>query len=230
MTLKAGAEQSAIWSTFEAEVAPGFDVGAHLHDQAEEVFYVLEGELDLLAFQPGAQAAELAHVGVADRGQGAARRAGQLHVRARRMPACLLQPAARAGPDALPRVPGRPRDLPPGAFQPAGRRGTTRPCRDRGAAAPPRHPPAHAAHEPPARDITPQRVPGQQSSPGARRCRGGPARARSGSPPASGPAPRDPRAPRPPGHRAAAAAAAPGADPTRHPAARGWPSRGRGAP
>lgn len=56
MTLKAGAGQSKIWSTFEAEVAPGFDVGAHLHQQAEEVFYVLEGELDLLAFQPAANA------------------------------------------------------------------------------------------------------------------------------------------------------------------------------
>jgi oxalate decarboxylase/phosphoglucose isomerase-like protein (cupin superfamily) len=56
MTLKAGAEQSKIWSTFEAEVAPGFDVGAHLHQQAEEVFYVLEGELDLLAFHPSAKA------------------------------------------------------------------------------------------------------------------------------------------------------------------------------
>jgi oxalate decarboxylase/phosphoglucose isomerase-like protein (cupin superfamily) len=52
MTLKAGADQSKIWSAFEAEVAPGFDVGAHLHQQAEEVFYVLEGELDLLAFHP----------------------------------------------------------------------------------------------------------------------------------------------------------------------------------
>ncbi|TQL94991.1 mannose-6-phosphate isomerase-like protein (cupin superfamily) [Actinoallomurus bryophytorum] len=52
MTLKVGAEHSKIWSTFEAEVAPGFDVGAHLHQQAEEIFYVLEGELDLLAFQP----------------------------------------------------------------------------------------------------------------------------------------------------------------------------------
>jgi oxalate decarboxylase/phosphoglucose isomerase-like protein (cupin superfamily) len=58
MTLKAGAERSATWSTFEAEVAPGFDVGAHLHHQAEEVFYVLEGELDLLAFHPTAQAAQ----------------------------------------------------------------------------------------------------------------------------------------------------------------------------
>jgi oxalate decarboxylase/phosphoglucose isomerase-like protein (cupin superfamily) len=56
MTLKAGAEQSTIWSTFEAEIAPGFDVGAHLHQQAEEVFYVLDGELDLLAFHPGAKA------------------------------------------------------------------------------------------------------------------------------------------------------------------------------
>ena len=55
MTLKAGAEQSAIWSAFEAEVAPGFDVGAHLHLGAEEVFYILDGELDLLAFHPAAQ-------------------------------------------------------------------------------------------------------------------------------------------------------------------------------
>jgi oxalate decarboxylase/phosphoglucose isomerase-like protein (cupin superfamily) len=56
MTLKAGAEHSKIWSVFEADVAPGFDVGAHLHHQAEEMFYVLEGELDLLAFQPTSRA------------------------------------------------------------------------------------------------------------------------------------------------------------------------------
>ena len=56
MTLKAGAEQSKTWLAFEADVAPGFDVGAHLHHQAEEVFYVLEGELDLLAFQPAVMA------------------------------------------------------------------------------------------------------------------------------------------------------------------------------
>jgi oxalate decarboxylase/phosphoglucose isomerase-like protein (cupin superfamily) len=55
MTLKVGADRSKIFSTFEAEVAPGFDVGAHLHQQAEEVFYVLDGELDLLAFHPIAQ-------------------------------------------------------------------------------------------------------------------------------------------------------------------------------
>jgi oxalate decarboxylase/phosphoglucose isomerase-like protein (cupin superfamily) len=54
MTLKAGAEQSKRFSAFEAEVAPGFDVGAHRHQQAEEVFYILDGELDLLAFEPTA--------------------------------------------------------------------------------------------------------------------------------------------------------------------------------
>jgi oxalate decarboxylase/phosphoglucose isomerase-like protein (cupin superfamily) len=52
MTLKVGAAHSTMFSAFEAEVAPGFDVGAHWHDQAEEMFYLLEGELDLLAFAP----------------------------------------------------------------------------------------------------------------------------------------------------------------------------------
>jgi mannose-6-phosphate isomerase-like protein (cupin superfamily) len=52
MTLKVGADQSAAWSAFEAEVGPGFDVGAHLHLGAEELFYILDGELDLLAFEP----------------------------------------------------------------------------------------------------------------------------------------------------------------------------------
>ena len=28
-------------------MAPGFDVGAHRHAEAEEIFYILEGELDL---------------------------------------------------------------------------------------------------------------------------------------------------------------------------------------
>jgi oxalate decarboxylase/phosphoglucose isomerase-like protein (cupin superfamily) len=55
MTLKVGADQSQAWSAFEAVVTPGFDVGAHLHQQAEEFFYVLDGELDLLAFEPRAR-------------------------------------------------------------------------------------------------------------------------------------------------------------------------------
>ena len=52
MTLKVGSEQSGKWSAFEADVSPGFDVGAHRHAEAEEIFYILEGELDLLAFEP----------------------------------------------------------------------------------------------------------------------------------------------------------------------------------
>lgn len=52
MTLKVGAGQSHVWSAFEAVVGPGFDVGAHLHNHAEEFFYIIDGELDLLAFEP----------------------------------------------------------------------------------------------------------------------------------------------------------------------------------
>lgn len=52
MTLKVGADHSSAWSAFEADVPPGFDVGAHWHGNAEEIFYVLDGELDLLAFHP----------------------------------------------------------------------------------------------------------------------------------------------------------------------------------
>lgn len=57
MTLKVGDDQSGAWSAFEAEVGPGFDVGAHLHNNAEELFYILDGELDLLAFEPKARTA-----------------------------------------------------------------------------------------------------------------------------------------------------------------------------
>jgi oxalate decarboxylase/phosphoglucose isomerase-like protein (cupin superfamily) len=53
MTLKVGDENSTAWSMFEVvNIGPGFDVGAHLHRNAEELFYVLEGQLDLLAFEP----------------------------------------------------------------------------------------------------------------------------------------------------------------------------------
>ena len=58
MTLKVGAGQSRAWSAFEAEVAPGFDVGAHLHNEVEELFYILDGELDLLAFEPRIRTAD----------------------------------------------------------------------------------------------------------------------------------------------------------------------------
>ena len=53
MTLKVGGRQSQTWSMFEVvDIGPGFDVGAHLHRNAEELFYVLDGQLDLLAFEP----------------------------------------------------------------------------------------------------------------------------------------------------------------------------------
>ena len=51
-TLKVGKGDRAAASTFEVVVPPGFDVGAHVHSAAEELFYVLDGELDLLAFEP----------------------------------------------------------------------------------------------------------------------------------------------------------------------------------
>lgn len=45
-------DHPAYASTFEMRVAPGFDVGAHVHRDGEEMFFVLEGELDILCFEP----------------------------------------------------------------------------------------------------------------------------------------------------------------------------------
>jgi oxalate decarboxylase/phosphoglucose isomerase-like protein (cupin superfamily) len=56
MTLKVGTALTSTWSVFEASVAPGFDVGAHLHKDAEELFYIVDGELELLAFEPASRA------------------------------------------------------------------------------------------------------------------------------------------------------------------------------
>ncbi|GAA0915129.1 cupin domain-containing protein [Streptomyces thermoalcalitolerans] len=52
VTFKVTGTHSRVASTFEVEVPPGFDVGAHVHTRSEELFYVLEGELDVLAFEP----------------------------------------------------------------------------------------------------------------------------------------------------------------------------------
>ncbi|WP_107069511.1 cupin domain-containing protein [Streptomyces durhamensis] len=52
VTFKVTGAHSLIASTFEVVVPPGFDVGAHTHSHSEELFYVLEGELDVLAFEP----------------------------------------------------------------------------------------------------------------------------------------------------------------------------------
>jgi mannose-6-phosphate isomerase-like protein (cupin superfamily) len=51
ITFKATGADGSFASTFEVVVPPGFDVGAHIHGTAE-FFYVLEGELDLFAFEP----------------------------------------------------------------------------------------------------------------------------------------------------------------------------------
>ncbi|MEU5220018.1 cupin domain-containing protein [Streptomyces sp. NPDC020807] len=52
VTFKVTGEHSRTASTFEVLVPPGFDVGAHAHGHSEELFYVLDGELDVLAFEP----------------------------------------------------------------------------------------------------------------------------------------------------------------------------------
>ena len=52
ITFKATRADGSSVSVFEVEVPPGFDVGAHVHDRSEEFFYVLEGQLEVLAFEP----------------------------------------------------------------------------------------------------------------------------------------------------------------------------------
>lgn len=52
VTFKVTGGRSAYASTFEVLVPPGFDVGAHVHAHSEELFYVIDGELDLFAFEP----------------------------------------------------------------------------------------------------------------------------------------------------------------------------------
>lgn len=52
VTFKATGKDGAYASTFEVVVPSGFDVGAHIHHHSGEFFYVLDGELDLLAFEP----------------------------------------------------------------------------------------------------------------------------------------------------------------------------------
>jgi len=51
-TVKMTTGYPALTSTFEIVVRPGWDVGAHVHSQGEEIFYVVEGQLDVLAFEP----------------------------------------------------------------------------------------------------------------------------------------------------------------------------------
>jgi oxalate decarboxylase/phosphoglucose isomerase-like protein (cupin superfamily) len=68
-TVKVGKGDTALASMFEVAVPPGFDVGAHVHAAAEELFYVLDGELDLLAFEPTTRTSGDWHEWVSDSGQ-----------------------------------------------------------------------------------------------------------------------------------------------------------------
>ena len=52
VTLKVGDGENALTSTFVCRIPPGYDVGAHVHRHGEELFYVLEGAIDLLGFEP----------------------------------------------------------------------------------------------------------------------------------------------------------------------------------
>lgn len=52
VTVKVQSDRPAFASTFEVVVPPGFDVGAHVHGHGQEIFYVVEGEIDVLAFEP----------------------------------------------------------------------------------------------------------------------------------------------------------------------------------
>lgn len=51
-TVKMTTDYPALTSSFEIVLPGGYDVGAHVHAHGEEVFYVVEGELDILAFEP----------------------------------------------------------------------------------------------------------------------------------------------------------------------------------
>lgn len=61
VTFKATASQGSAVSIFEVVVPPGFDVGAHVHNDSQEFFYVLEGELQLLAFEPAQRTTDSWH-------------------------------------------------------------------------------------------------------------------------------------------------------------------------
>jgi mannose-6-phosphate isomerase-like protein (cupin superfamily) len=52
VTFKVTGAHGSSASCFEVVVPPGFDVGAHIHRRSEEFFYLLAGELDVLAFEP----------------------------------------------------------------------------------------------------------------------------------------------------------------------------------
>lgn len=69
-TVKMTTGYPALMSSFEIVLPPGYDVGAHVHAHGEEVFYVVEGELDILAFEPLDRTLEDWHRWESSSGQG----------------------------------------------------------------------------------------------------------------------------------------------------------------
>ncbi|MFI5933943.1 cupin domain-containing protein [Actinoplanes sp. NPDC051494] len=61
VTFKVTAADGSVSSIFEVVVPPGFDVGAHTHDRGQEFFYVLQGTLDVFAFEPAARTGDSWH-------------------------------------------------------------------------------------------------------------------------------------------------------------------------
>ncbi len=51
-TVKVTTAFPSLMSTFEMVIPPGYDVGAHVHELGEEIFYVVDGELEMFAFEP----------------------------------------------------------------------------------------------------------------------------------------------------------------------------------
>jgi hypothetical protein len=107
MTLKVGDKHSQSWSMFEVvDIGPGFDVGAHLHRNAEELFYLLDGQLNLPAFEPRARTAGNWQSWQSHTGATVARGgAGEHNVCPAWLPARVRQPGPRPGPDDLPGLP-----------------------------------------------------------------------------------------------------------------------------
>lgn len=97
VTFKATGGQGSSVSVFEVVVPPGFDVGAHVHARSQEFFYVLEGELELLAFEPVRRSSRDWHLWRSQEGEGAVRAGAG---------ACMLVPSHT--PHAFRNASGRP--------------------------------------------------------------------------------------------------------------------------
>lgn len=87
-------------SSFECVIGPGYDVGAHVHTRNEEVFFVLEGELDILAFEPVTERFRTGMSGCPLWSTVPPRRARGLHAGNVGRPARLRQPQPRVGADS----------------------------------------------------------------------------------------------------------------------------------